>query len=457
MKFNLPRIIVAGPTSGAGKTTISLALMATLQKRGWKVAPFKVGPDYIDPQFHRIICERASYNLDSWLTGQEGVLNSFRRGVRESEIAVIEGVMGLFDGSSPYSLEGSTAEIAQITKSPILLVVDAQAMGRSVGALVRGFHRYVAGIEMAGVILNRVSGEGHFQYLRPAIEKEGIPIIGWFPREENISLPERHLGLVPVSELHRLESLKEKLIDLAEKYLNLDLLLEIARQVSPLEIRNPDLPFSQKIPCRIAWAQDEVFHFSYEENKDLLQEAGATLIPFSPLNDSSLPPDCQGIWLGGGFPEMFARDLWKNQHMIREIRKAHQRGIPIYAECGGYMYLCERLIDHENSEYPMVGIIPGTVRMTRRLQNFGYAIATFKRDCLMGRAGTRVRGHRFHYSIYEPPAQNPPDPIYRIQRSSTGEINEEGFADETTLATYFHIHLASLPDRGLYFLKKCQK
>ena len=457
--MELPRLVIAAPHSHAGKTTVTLALMAALSRRGLHVAPFKVGPDYIDPQLHRRAAGRASYNLDTFLVESGGVQETFARAARHADIAIVEGVMGLFDGSSPTSRVGSTAEVAALLQAPIVLVIDASGMAASIGALVRGFRTYDPNAWVAGVILNRLGGEGHYRYLLPALEQEGVEVLGYLPKQIDVEIPERHLGLLPASEEDRVTPLLGRLSDLVERYIDVDRALALARS-APAATRatgaNEAPRPSDVSRVRVAWAQDEVFHFTYQENLDLLVAAGAEIVMFSPLRDGMLPPNIDAIWLGGGFPELYAEALSANTSMRQAIRASGESGLPIYAECGGFMYLCDWLEDQQGRRYPQVGLISGGTRMTDRLQQFGYAEATFLHDTLLGPHGVTVRGHRFHYSVYEP-GESPPACAYRITRKRTGESYLEGFQRGNTLATYFHLHLGSQPDMARYFVAFCQR
>jgi cobyrinic acid a,c-diamide synthase len=453
-------LVIAAPHSHAGKTTIALALMAALSRRGLRVAPFKVGPDYIDPQLHRRAAGRASYNLDTFLVQPAGVQDTFAHATRDADIAMIEGVMGLFDGSSPTSRVGSTAEVASLLQAPIVLVVDASGMGASVGALVRGFRTYDPEAWVAGVILNRLGGEGHYRYLLPALEQEGIEVLGYLPRALDVEIPERHLGLLPASETDLVTPLLGRLSNLVEQYIDLDRIMALARMAPTLAravegVDQVPLP-SRASRVRVAWAQDEVFHFTYQENLDLLSRAGADIVLFSPLRDTALPADIDAIWLGGGFPELYAETLTANTSMRQAIRAAGENGLPIYAECGGFMYLCDWLEDQQGERHAQVGLISGGTRMTDRLQQFGYAEATFLHDTLLGPQGTTVRGHHFHYSVYEP-GGSPPACAYRITRKRTGESYLEGFRHHNVLATYFHLHLGSQPQMAGYLADFCSR
>ncbi len=451
---SMPRLVIAAPHSHAGKTTVTLALLAALTQRGLRVAPFKVGPDYIDPQMHRQVVGRPSYNLDTYLVPPTQVRDTFGRVAQGADIAIIEGVMGLFDGSSPTSKVGSTAEVATLVQAPIILVIDASGMAASIGALLHGFRTYDAEVPIAGVILNRLGSAGHARYLLPAIEREGVAMLGYLPKDAALHIPERHLGLLPTSEEDHVTPLLGRLAALATDHFDLDRLITLAHTAPPLP--RPAPPPTAPCTVRIAWAQDAAFHFWYQENIDALSAAGAEIVLFSPLNDPALPPDIDAVWLGGGFPEHFAPRLAANTSMIAALRAHAEHQRPLYAECGGLMYLCEWLEDQHGQRTPQVGLIPGGTRMTTRLQQFGYAEATFLHDTLFGPAQTTVRGHRFHYSVYEPGA-TPLPCAYRITRATTGETSLEGFVRDQVLATYLHVHLGSQSTMAQHFVERCRR
>ena len=454
--WHIPRLVIAAPHSHSGKTTVTLALLAALRQRGLRVAPFKVGPDYIDPQLHRQAAGSSSYNLDTYLVPAGQVHDTFCRVAHDADIAIIEGVMGLFDGSSPTSRSGSTAEVAALLQAPIVLVIDASGMAASVGALIHGFHTYDPEVRVAGVMLNRLGSAGHMRYLVPAIAREGVEILGYLPRDVTLTIPERHLGLLPTAEEDRVTPLLGHLTTLANRYVDLDRVLQLAHTAPALTPGALSLQRPAEAVMRVAWAHDAAFHFSYQENRDLLAAAGADIVPFSPLHDDALPANIDAVWLGGGFPELFAAQLAANTAMLTAVREQAARGLPIYAECGGFMYLCEWLVDQHGQRCLQVGLIPGGTRMTERLQQFGYAEATFLQDTPLGPAGTTVRGHRFHYSVYEP-GSPPSECAYRVTRTTTGEVHLEGFRTQNVLATYLHIHLGSHPQMARYFVDFCRR
>jgi cobyrinic acid a,c-diamide synthase len=401
-------LVIAGTHSGVGKTTVATGLMAALAKQGCSVQGWKVGPDYIDPSYHTLATGHPSRNLDTWMCSKATVRNLFARSC--SDVNVIEGVMGLFDGAKGG--KGSTAEVAKALAAPVVLVVDARSMAQSAGALVHGFATYDPALHVAGVIFNRVASESHYEYLRESVR---LPALGWVAREESIALPERHLGLVPTGE--RKPDI-DKLAETVSRHIDLGRLRKLSRRT------RPDRPRMKARPAKvtIGYALDEAFTFYYQDNLDLLRAEGAELVPFSPLRDSALP-EADLLYFGGGFPELFEKALGANTTMAQDVREWRK---PLYAECGGLMYLS------------MVGAIPGRISMTDRLQSFGYAEATALVDTPLLQAGETVRGHEFHYSTWDGPAN-----AYRVQKR--GKERVEGYASGNILASYVHVHFASRP------------
>jgi cobyrinic acid a,c-diamide synthase len=400
--------VIAGTQSGVGKTTIATGLMAALAKQGCSVQGWKVGPDYIDPSYHALATGRPSRNLDTWMCSKPTVRKLFARSC--SHVNVIEGVMGLFDGA--LDGKGSTAEVARVLGVPVILVVDARSMAQSAGALVHGFATYDPAVRLAGVIFNRVASEGHYEYLRKSVR---VPSLGWVAREPSIAMPERHLGLVPAGE--RKPDI-EKLADVVSRHIDLGRLRKLSRLASP---DRPGMR-GRAVKATIGYALDEAFTFYYQDNLDQLRAEGAELVPFSPLRDPALPR-VDLLYFGGGFPEVFEETLRANTSMVQSVRQWRKL---IYAECGGLMYLS------------MAGAIPGQIRMTDRLQNFGYAEATALVDTPLLKAGETVRGHEFHYSTWDGPAN-----AYRVRKR--GKERVEGYASGNILASYVHVHFASKP------------
>jgi cobyrinic acid a,c-diamide synthase len=450
-------LVIAGVASGVGKTTVTLGLLEALRRRGLTVQAFKVGPDFIDPGLHARITGRPSYTLDGWMCSWERVAAAFRTRAADADLALIEGVMGCFDGLEGKSEEGSTAQVAKWLGVPVVLVVDARAMARSAGAVVLGFERFDPDLDLAAVIFNRVAGPTHARWLGEGVEGacRALPV-GWLPARGSLALPERHLGLVTAAEGPLTESFLDELADAIEESVDLDRLLALARsQVEPvLPTAAVPRPVSFAQPrARIGVARDLAFQFYYPANFDLLRAAGAELVFWSPLGDAALP-DADALYLGGGYPEVFASGLASNRAMREAIKTFAHSGRPIYAECGGLMYLAEALEDEEGALYPMVGILPSIVRMKPKRLSLGYVEVEVIRDTPLGPAGTIVRGHEFHASrIEEVPASVPR--AYSVLTRRGGARRAEGFLIGNTLMSYVHVHFESNPAIAGHLVAAC--
>jgi cobyrinic acid a,c-diamide synthase len=448
-------LIIAGERSGVGKTTITLALLSSLQQRSRSVQSFKVGPDYIDPMFHTAITQRSCRNLDPVLTSEQYVQRCFARHSDTVDYALIEGVMGLFDGAGSSDF-ASTAHIARLLKLPILLVVDCSHLSRSVAAIVHGYRSFDPELVIAGLILNRVGSDRHAQVLTEALIPLGIPIVGILHRQDQIQIPDRHLGLVPAQELSDLQTLFEKLAYLAESCFDWSILLPLLKthpQERAIGQKLPNLvPAPKQDSLRIAIAQDAAFNFYYADNLDLLKDLGAELIPWYPLANEPLPAGIQGVYLGGGFPEVFAAQLSDSQLSRRSLQAAIQSGLPTYAECGGLMYLCEAITDLNGVNHPMVGILPTIAQMRSRL-TLGYRAATALRQTVFLQSGETVRGHEFHHSQL---TAAPEDPVYGMSTLDQGQLHNEGWAIQNVHASYLHLHWGETPQFAATFLKNCQ-
>jgi len=443
------RLTIAAPSSGCGKTTVTLALLAALSRRGVAVAPFKVGPDFIDPGHHARACGRISRNLDGWMCGENWVRQAFAQGSLGAELALIEGVMGLFDGAAGDSEVGSSAEVAKWLKSPVLLVIDARAQARSAAAVLQGFANFDPLLQVAGVIFNRVGSPGHAEMLRQAVASvPGLPpVLGCLPRSEELSLPERHLGLVTAEDAGCDAAFFTRLADWVEAHVDLDILLAVAGQ-SPLP-RQTIATSVPAAPVRLGVARDAAFCFYYPDNLDLLEAAGAELVFFSPLADEHLPEGMDGLYLGGGYPELHAARLAANSGLRQQIRSAAATGLPIYAECGGFMYLSEAI-----DQQPMVGVFPARARMLPRRRALGYREVTLSADSLLGPAGTMARGHEFHYSEMELPEAI--SRCYRMTRRQGEVVGEEGYRTGNVLGSYVHLHFGSNPQLPKNFVEFCR-
>jgi cobyrinic acid a,c-diamide synthase len=454
------RLIIAGVASGVGKTTIATGLMAALTAQGLRVQGYKVGPDYIDPTYHRAATGRASYNLDTWLSSPILVRQRFEAGLYNADIAIIEGVMGLFDGRKQTLGTASTAEVAKLLNAPVLLVLDASHMGQSAAAIVHGFQHLDPQINIAGVIVNKVASADHEATIRLAIsEWTGIPVLGVLRRETSLTLPARHLGLIPIAEtsveVQELGAILKRSVDLnriAHLASTAGALPPIPSDASKDE-KNIPLFSSNASSVRIGLALDNAFSFYYPETFEMFKKLGVEVVPFSPLMDSQIPNDLDLLYFGGGFPEVFAAQLANNHPMLASVRLAAQHGMLIYAECGGYMYLGKQCIDAQQACHELVGILPYTFQMGTERAQLGYREITLLCDTLIGHAGTRLRGHEFHWSHVVEPLLEEHAP-YQIDGSDKAC---EGYATETILASYIHIPLAANPQAMMELVQQCRQ
>ena len=436
-----------------GKTTVATGVMAALTARGYKVEPFKAGPDYIDPSYHRVACGVPSRNLDTWLLPSQAVLELFGRAVSGRDVAVVEGVMGLYDGHSSLGEEGSTAELAKLLGAPVVLVVDASKVARSVAAEILGYQRFDPAVDVAGVVLNGIAGPGHLEFCKPQVEETtGIPVLGYLPHRKDLTQPERHLGLVPTVEGTVVRDWYQRLTRQVEETIDLDRLVAAASRArlprQPAQLFPTE---SQSPRTRIAVASDRAFSFYYQDSLDLLEAWGAEVAPFSPLEDPELPAGAGGVYIGGGFPEMYVEELSRNEGMAASIRGAAARGVPIYAECGGLMYLGEGLTDFEDVVHPMVGLLPVSSSMPGSRLVLGYREVEALSDGPLLQRGQRVRGHEFHWSVQDgTPSQD--SAAYRVVDQG-GRL--EGFRSGSVLASYVHLHLASDPSLAPRFVEVC--
>lgn len=438
------RLVIAGTHSGAGKTTVASGVMAALSRAGHTVAPFKVGPDFIDPSYHRLACGRPGRNLDAFLSGPELIAPLALHGARGADLAIVEGVMGLFDGASGSGELASTAQVAKLLGAPVVLVVDASAMARSVGAIVHGFATFDPGLRLGGVVLNRVASDWHEELLREAIAPTGIPVLGVLRRNADLAVPERHLGLVPAveREAHARRTL-DRLAATVAAEIDLEALVALARAAPPLagEAWTPepaaDIAAPVAVDARIAIAAGPAFSFHYEENHELLAAAGAELVPFDPLADEELPARCGALLLAGGFPEVFGAELSENWALRAEVAAFARRGRPILAECGGLLYLSTELDGR-----PMCDVVPARAWMGERL-TLGYREATSASDHPAWPSGTVARGHEFHYSSVDP-AAGPAAPAWTLR--ARGTERAEGFVLGGVHASYLHTHWAARPE-----------
>lgn len=446
----MKKILIAGTNSGVGKTTISLGIMQALTKRGLKVQPYKVGPDYIDPSYHTFITGRDSRNLDSYMLEDEKIKYIVNKASKDADISVVEGVMGLYDGFGIDLNACTSSYTSKILKAPVILVINGKAMSSSAAAMVLGYKELDKDVNIKGVIVNNVKTKTHYELIKEAIQKYcDVEVLGYFPPNEKFSIESRHLGLIPSVEM---ESLKEKFSDLGdeiEKYINVDRIIEIAE--SDLLDSNFDLSLLPKFENKkVAIAYDKAFNFYYKENLELLEQMSVEIIKFSPLNDEHVPEtDC--IYIGGGFPEIFAKELHLNESMRLSIKNAHKKNIPIYAECGGLMYLGEKLKNSDGKIYDMVGIFKGTSEMTSSLRRFGYCDGIAKVDTILSYEGETIKGHEFHHSVFN----SDEECAYKMIKKRGNKVVDEwdgGYSKGNTLATYLHTHFYNNLDAIVKFV-----
>ena len=441
-------IMLGAVSSGCGKTTITLGLIAALRARGLKVQAFKVGPDYIDTSYHAIASGRPSHNLDNWLVPSVKLRALFESSIGDADIAIIEGVMGLYDGGRLGI--SSTAEIAKLLDVPIALVIDAKSIGASAAAIALGFRAFDCDVDIAGVILNRLGSSTHQSMIEDALSSIGMKCFGGLRRDQTLAIPERHLGLLQSIE-NETSELIERLRAAVETQLDLDALLDVAAPIYPKsgEIKKP------RHSCKIGIARDEAFSFYYPASLAELEMRGAELIEFSPLHDERLP-QVDGLILGGGYPEMFASQLESNATMREDIRRAAADGMPICAECGGYMYLMRELIDFDGRAHEMCGVISSRAAMNDRLQMVGYVEAELLGDCSIGRRGERVHAHEFHFSsvIEDDPTV---ERLFRCTRLRTGAKYDAGIVKGNVVGSYLHLHFAGCPSVAKRFISVIQR
>ncbi|MCC0579189.1 cobyrinate a,c-diamide synthase [Streptomyces californicus] len=451
-----PRLVIAAPASNSGKTTVATGLMAAFAARGLAVSPHKVGPDYIDPGYHALATGRPGRNLDAYMCGPELIAPLFAHGSAGCDLAVVEGVMGLYDGASGQGELASTAQVAKLLKAPVVLVVDASSQSRSVAALVHGFASWDPQVRIGGVILNKVASDRHEALLRDALEESGLPVLGVIRRAPQVATPSRHLGLVPVAE--RGAEAVDAVRAMGERVragCDLDALMALARTAPAL----PDAPWEPAYaPAReatgpvadgprpvVAVAGGAAFTFAYAEHAELLAAAGAEVVTFDPLRDEKLPAGTAGIVVGGGFPEVYAPELSANEPLRRAVTELARAGAPVAAECAGLLYLAREL-----DGKPMCGVLDAEARMSGRL-TLGYRQAVAVSDSVLAVAGTRMRGHEFHRTVLEPGAGA--TPAWGMHQP---ERRVEGYVERGVHASYLHTHWAASPEVARRFVAHCR-
>ncbi|KGF12741.1 cobyrinic acid a,c-diamide synthase [Peptostreptococcus sp. MV1] len=455
----MKKIVIAGTGSGVGKTTISLGIMKALVNRGKSVQPFKVGPDYIDPSYHKYVTGRPSRNLDSYMLDEDQVKYVYSQASKSTDISIIEGVMGLYDGLGIDINKHSTSQIAKTLKAPLILVLDAKAMGASAAAMVLGYKQLDKNVDIVGVIANNVRTKRHYEIVKASIEKYcSLEVLGYLPPDDEISLESRQLGLVPSQEMENLDKKIDRIGQLVEEYVDVDRIIELSESeavTSSFElsmfVEDPDV-LDLARDKRMAVAYDKAFNFYYPSNIELLKSIGVQLKFFSPLEDESVP-DADIIYIGGGFPEVFAGQLEANKSMRESLYRAYEANKPIYAECGGLMYLGEDLLDLEGNSFQMVGAIKGHSKMEKSLKRFGYCQATAKEDNLIAYRGQQICGHEFHHSSFHSDL----DTAFDIEKIVNGQVIdrwEGGYFSKNTLASYLHIHFYNNLSLVCYLLSR---
>jgi cobyrinic acid a,c-diamide synthase len=441
-----PRFVVAGTASSVGKTTITAGLIAAFKNRGLRVQSFKVGPDYIDPAYLAHVSGRACRNLDSWMLGEGALRQVLAQGCVDTDLAIVEGAMGLFDGRGATA-EGSTADVANAIKAPVVLVIDVGRSAESAAAVALGFKNFMPSLRLAGVILNNVASDGHRRSVEEAIWNWAkLPVIGALPTIPELTIRERHLGLLPVLENKEWDRVLSVLAEHLDTHVDLDVLLRVAQRAELLPLV-PKKVFQGKAAggdrVRVAVAYDGAFNFYYPENFELLEEQGAEIVPFSPIEDDQLPEDVAGLYMGGGFPEVFVEPLARNRPMAESIARAYRAGLPIYAECGGLMYLARSLRTDDGKVHRMAGIVPIDVEMDGKLHNFGYRQVLTLEDTILAPKGQFFRGHEFHWSRVL--RTDGATPAYQMQNAEGENIGYEGFVAPNLVASYVHLHFGQNP------------
>jgi cobyrinic acid a,c-diamide synthase len=450
----VPRLVIAGTQSGVGKTSITLGLVAAFKRQGLRVQTFKVGPDYLDPTYLALASGRPCYNLDGWMSGEAYIRGLFARVCADADLAVIEGVMGLFDGADPAGLSGSTAEIALWLSAPLVLVANAHGAGRSFAAAVHGFATFLPEIRVAGVIANRCGSDRHAGGLRASLSGAALPpLLGAVRRGALPELPSRHLGLVSADAKQFSSAVLDQLAEGVEAAVSLEQVLQTAHSAPEMAPAKTETPASSTgvARVRLGIAKDEAFHFYYPDNLEALERAGCELVPFSPLHDDALPANLNGLYIGGGYPEEHAQELAANHAMLESLRRFAESHHVIYAECGGLMYLSQGIETLEGVRHPMLGLLPAWTRMCPRRKSLGYVEVTLARESLWGHAGDMLRGHEFHYSeLAHLPAGC--ELAYKLRYRRSERPAAEGFQSGQVLASYAHIHFASRPEAVRHFV-----
>jgi len=460
--MNIPRVVIAGDRSSAGKTTVCIGLLGALRERGLEVQGFKVGLDYIDPGFHTLVSGRPSRNLDGFLMSPEVVKEIFIRGSKGADIAVIEGVRGLYEGLNYSDDVGSTAQIAKILHCPVILVIDAGSITRSVAALVNGYKSFNPEVQISGVILNNIGSERHGEKAQKAVEKYcGVKVIGKIPRKSDLKISMRHLGLITATECKKsgndFNSVLDKIKNSVKENVDIKALLDVAKSAHALKKSESKIfhaDRSEKAKVRIAVAFDEAFNFYYQDTLDLLALKGAELVYFSPIRDKKLPDGVDAVYIGGGFPELYAEELSSNTQMLNAVKDFYDQYGVIYAECGGLMYLMEQL-EYKNNNFELCSVMKGLVRFGEK-RVINYVEGEFQKDCILGEKGSRFKGHEFHHSNILLENQANVDFAYKMLRGEGIMDRMDGIISKNCLASFAHLHAASYTGFAENFVKSAR-
>lgn len=451
--MSVPRIVIAGISSGSGKTTLATGIMGALSAKGFGVQGFKIGPDFIDPTYHSVVTNRKSRNLDMWMLSHQKILELFHRNTADCDIAVVEGVMGLYDGLDGTAEKGSTAHLAMTLRSPVILVLDVSGMAGSAAAVVAGCKVLNKNLNVSGVILNRVSGEKHVQMCKSSIESiTSVPVLGALPKNPELALPERHLGLVPTNEKNDPTARLGKISESVQANIDLNKIVEISKTAPPLpEVTTKRQEHVARV--RIGVAYDEAFNFYYQDGLDVLKMLGAEIQYFSPVRDKKISENIDGLYIGGGFPEVLGRQLESNRGIRTSIKKKAEEGMPILAECGGLMYLTKSITDFEGRRYSMVGILDCETRMVRKL-TLNYTDASVVKENILAKPGNSIRGHEFHFSRLDGVPRDVQF-AYAMRRGSGIDGGRDGWMEHSILAQYMHMHFAATPKYASNYISTC--
>lgn len=451
-RVNIPRVVIAATQSSSGKTTVVTGILRALKNKGMKVQPFKVGPDYIDPSYHGMAAGRAGHNLDTWLVDESRINDLFASEAENADIAIIEGVMGLYDGGKNGI--SSTAQLAKKLQAPVILVINVQSMGDSAAAIALGFKLYDEEVNLAGVILNRLGSPTHKMLIEEAMARINVPVFGAVYRDDSVHMPERHLGLTPAQENNAKEIIEIISAKIA-KEVYLDEIIKLACAAPPLEVQENKQSNAAK-DIVIAVAKDKAFSFYYPASLKQLSDCGAKIEFFSPLEDETIPSNSSALIFGGGFPEIFADKLAANKSMLTSIRRANENKMPIYAECGGYMYLMQGIFDFDGNFHAMAGIIPATAKMNKKLQTVGYVKAKNLHDNILGEKDCVYHGHEFHFSTQSEEAQDFPWAFEFVKMRNNAEY-KAGYAKDNILGSYLHLHFLGSKKAADCLLEKARE